>query len=141
MPLAETIKAQSIFLVSLYMRSSFRYRLRILSLLILYLGITLIVRNWFVSAGNEDILNGLESSFIAIIIVSLSAYFLFNINNLLKRHGTNFLISVKEIKDEWNILTPLNKLLAFSGLISLLTSLLAVLSWVVSIVTYLSLHV
>ncbi len=106
--------------------SDFANRVNILLVGIVIFGIILIERLFIILLRFTYSIEGNKSLLISSLILLISLNFLVIIYHFIIKLGTGVLISIKNIKDEWLLLSPLNKIISVSGLVSLPVTLLPV---------------
>ncbi|MBI5457028.1 hypothetical protein HY969_04805 [Candidatus Kaiserbacteria bacterium] len=122
-------------------RDHFIFRVRVLAVIFILAAFTLILRHLAVVLNYSYYLDGEQSVVVAIVIlfsaVGLSANFLYLVIRYLEKIGPGAIIQLQEIKNEWRGLTPLNKLLSISGLLSLPITLITIGNWFAVLAAYL----
>lgn len=110
-------------------------RIRILQVGCLFTGFTIILRLLIIVLNYTYSLKGSWSVLIAFSILFFSGNFVFLVYHYIKKLGPSTVITFQSIVTEWKTLTPLNKLLAMSGLLSLPLTLISIGQWVTSVVS------
>ncbi len=117
-------------------RQDYIFRIRVISTVVILVGFTLILRSLLLVLSISYDIRGTWSQIFAAVLLGLTLNLLFFFFKYLAKLGPDVTIGIRSMWLEWQMATPLNKLLIFSGLISLPGGLISIATWLSKFLSY-----